>query len=202
MSCRPAIAVVIASVLAACAATDVPVGTPPAIPTDIDASIRHRFDVRYNTGQARNVILFVGDGMDVTTVTAARILGGQQGGASGEENTLSFERLPHVALVKTYTTDSQVPDSAGTATAMLSGAKTRSGVINVLPDNLRGACRTAQRRRMTTLPPRARTTRHGNRYRHDHADHPRNTGCRLRRFARSQLRERQRYTGRRPRLLR
>ena len=39
----------------------------------------------------------------------------------------------NVALVKTYNTNQQVPDSAGTATAMMSGIKTRAGVINVGP---------------------------------------------------------------------
>ena len=80
---------------------------------------------------ARNVILFIGDGMGVSTVTAARILEGQLRGHSGEEHQLAFERLPHVALIKTYNTNQQVPDSAGTATAMLTGVKTRAGVLNL-----------------------------------------------------------------------
>lgn len=81
--------------------------------------------------RAKNVILFVGDGMGVSTVTAARIYEGQKRGQTGEENVLSFERFPQTALVKTYNTDSQVPDSAGTATAMNAGVKTRIGFIGV-----------------------------------------------------------------------
>ncbi len=42
---------------------------------------------------AKNVILFIGDGMGVSTVTAIRILDGQQKGMPGEENVLSFERF-------------------------------------------------------------------------------------------------------------
>ena len=95
--------------------------------------------------QATNVILFIGDGMGVSTVTAARIFDGQTRGEPGEENLLSFERFPHVALVKTYNTNQQVSDSAGTATAMASGRKTRAGVINVGPEVLRGSCEGAQR---------------------------------------------------------
>jgi alkaline phosphatase len=49
-------------------------------------------------GKAKNVILFVGDGMGVSTVSAARILQGQLKGESGEENSLSFERFPYVSL--------------------------------------------------------------------------------------------------------
>ncbi len=90
--------------------------------------------------QARNLILFVGDGMGISTVTAARILDGQLRGESGEENLLSFEHFGHTALAKTYNSNQQVPDSAGTITAIVTGVKTRAGVINIGPDNLRGRC--------------------------------------------------------------
>lgn len=82
-------------------------------------------------GRARNVILFVGDGMSLTTVAAARILAGQRAGNPGEEHLLSWERFPHTALSRTYNTDMQTPDSAGTMTAMATGVKTRAGVISV-----------------------------------------------------------------------
>ena len=42
-------------------------------------------------GHAKNVILFIGDGMGISTVTAARILEGQMNDRTGEENSLSFE---------------------------------------------------------------------------------------------------------------
>lgn len=87
-----------------------------------------------------NVILFIGDGMGVSTVTAARIYDGQSRGETGEENLLSFEQFPHVALVKTYNTNQQVPDSAGTATAINTGVKTRAGMIGVGPEVHRGDC--------------------------------------------------------------
>jgi len=81
--------------------------------------------------RAKNVVLFVGDGMGIATVTAARILQGQRAGKPGEENRLAFETLPFTALSKTYNTDFQVPDSAGTMTAMMTGVKTRMGVLGV-----------------------------------------------------------------------
>ena len=102
-------------------------------------------------GPARNVILFVGDGMGVATVTAARILDGQNRGQPGEENFLAFEKFPHVALVKTYNVDAQVPDSAGTMTALITGRKARQGMISVGPEALRGDCRAAAQYRLTTL---------------------------------------------------
>ena len=99
----------------------------------------------------RNVVLFVGDGMGVSTVTAARILEGQMRGESGEENALSFETFPALALVKTYTTDMQVPDSAGTMTALVTGVKTRNGVLSVGPEVPRGDCDAANAHSLETL---------------------------------------------------
>jgi alkaline phosphatase len=84
-----------------------------------------------NRGRARNVILFVGDGMGVSTVTAARILAGQRAGGSGEDHQLAFETLPYLALAKTYSVTQQTADSAPTATAMVAGIKTRDGAISV-----------------------------------------------------------------------
>ena len=48
---------------------------------------------------AKNVILFIGDGMGVSTITAARIFDGQSKGMQGEENELSFERFPFALQV-------------------------------------------------------------------------------------------------------
>ena len=93
--------------------------------------------------RAKNIILFIGDGMGVSTVTAARIFDGQSQGKAGEEHVLPFETFDHVALVKTYNSNQQVPDSAGTATAMVTGVKTRAGVINVGPESQRRSCRGA-----------------------------------------------------------
>lgn len=83
--------------------------------------------------QAKNVILFIGDGMGISTITAARIFDGQSQGKKGEEHQLAFDTFENVALIKTYNTNAQVPDSAGTATAILSGYKTNIGAVNVLP---------------------------------------------------------------------
>ncbi len=82
-------------------------------------------------GKAKNVILFLGDGMSLTTVAAARILEGQRKGQPGEENLLSWERFPATAFSKTYNTDSQTPDSAGTMTAITTGVKSHMGAIGV-----------------------------------------------------------------------
>lgn len=90
--------------------------------------------------QAKNVIFFVGDGMSLATVNAARIYEGQQMGQPGEENLLSFEQFPHTALSKTYNTNLQTPDSAGTMSAMITGVKTKAGAISVDEHVAIGVC--------------------------------------------------------------
>ena len=90
--------------------------------------------------KAKNVILFIGDGMGISTITAARIYDGQKRGMTGEENQLSFDKFPNVALVKTYNWNAQVPDSAGTATAMHSGQKTNIGMLGVGHETKRADC--------------------------------------------------------------
>jgi alkaline phosphatase len=100
---------------------------------------------------ARNVILFVGDGMGVATVTAARILEGQRRGEPGEGNRLAFEEFPHVALSKTYNTDSQVSDSASTMTAMVSGVKTLTGTLGVDESVVRGDHQSVETSRVVTI---------------------------------------------------
>ena len=89
---------------------------------------------------AKNVILFIGDGMGISTITAGRIFDGQSQGLLGEEHSLAFDDFENVALIKTYNVDAQVPDSAGTATAIMSGYKANIGVINVKPDDLFAGC--------------------------------------------------------------
>lgn len=102
-------------------------------------------------GTAKNLILFVGDGMSLTTVAAARILAGQRQGQSGEEYRLSWEDFPHTALSRTYNTNLQTPDSAGTMSAMATGAKTLAGVISVGQSMRLGDCHGYAEGRLATL---------------------------------------------------
>ena len=93
-----------------------------------------------NNRIAKNVIFFIGDGMNIPTVTAARIYEWQkanQGVAGGEQHFLNFEKFPYVALSKTFCSNQQVTDSAAAITAMCTGVKTKDGMLgvnqNVLP---------------------------------------------------------------------
>lgn len=101
--------------------------------------------------QAKNVILFIGDGMGITTITAARIYAGQRQSIDGESYRLAMEKLPWSAFSKTYTHDSQVADSAPTATAMTTGVKSYNGTLGVTQAaNLRD-CASAKTTGTTTL---------------------------------------------------
>ena len=102
------------------------------------------------SGKAKNVILFVGDGMGISTITAARILAGQLEGEMGEEHQLSFETMPFSGFVKTYNVDAQTPDSAGTMTAMASGVKTDAGVIGIDEAVERGNCASGKGHELVT----------------------------------------------------
>lgn len=105
------------------------------------------------TQKAKNIIFVLGDGMGVSTLTAARIFVGQQKGLLGEEYDLSFEQFPYSALIKTYNVDLQTPDSAGTMSALMTGVKTNEGIIS-LPDSVsRGVCQESkyQSNRLPTL---------------------------------------------------
>ena len=86
--------------------------------------IQDNLKVKPNTNTAKNAILFVGDGMGITTITATRILDGQMKGNSGEENVLSWEMFPWSGQAKTYNVDVQGADSASSATAFMIGIKT------------------------------------------------------------------------------
>lgn len=94
------------------------------------AAVQSRIAAR-GEQRAKNVILFVGDGMGIPTITAARIYAGQSKGLDGESYQLAMEKLPYSAFSKTYTHDAQVADSAPTAVAMTTGVKSYNGSIGV-----------------------------------------------------------------------
>ena len=102
-------------------------------------AVEHRIEAR-GVQPAKNVILFIGDGMGVSTITATRIYAGQSLGEDGESHVLAMDTLPWAALSKTYSHDFQIADSAATATAMTAGMKTRSGVLGVTSDIAYGNC--------------------------------------------------------------
>ena len=82
------------------------------------------------SAKARNVILFIGDGMTIAHRTAARILskGLVEGRYGGE---LAIDDMPYMALVSTSGTDSVVTDSANSMSAYTTGHKTCVNAMGV-----------------------------------------------------------------------
>lgn len=80
--------------------------------------------------KAKNVILFVGDGLSVAHRTAARILskGWEQGLYGGE---LAIDDMPNMALISTSGTDSIVTDSANSASAYTTGHKSCVNALGI-----------------------------------------------------------------------
>jgi len=115
------------------------------------AALAKQMAVVPNTGKAKNVILFLGDGMGISTVTAGRIYDGQQKGVDGESNSLSFEKLSYSALSKTYSHDTQVTDSAAGITAIMTGVKTRNKIIGLTGAALGEKCETEKGNAVDTL---------------------------------------------------
>ena len=78
----------------------------------------------------KNIIFFLGDGMGINTLTAARIF------AVGEEGELTIDTLPESAFVKTYSNDAQTTDSAASMSAYMTGVKSNNGVISMSTDTI------------------------------------------------------------------
>ena len=104
-----------------------------------------------NTNRARNIILFIGDGMSIATLTAARIYAGQKIGADGVSHRLTMEKLPYAALSRTYSHDFQVADSAPTATAMTTGVKTINNLVGLDRTARLGDCLSKEGAELLTL---------------------------------------------------
>ena len=92
----------------------------------------------YETGprKAKNVILFIGDGMSPAHRAAARILakGISEGKASGK---LVIDDMPHMALVATAGTNSIITDSANSMSAYTTGHKSAINAMGVYADRTR-----------------------------------------------------------------
>jgi alkaline phosphatase len=73
----------------------------------------------------KNIILFIGDGMGLSQVTAGKIAKG----------TLEMERCPVTGFVTTWADGALVTDSAAAATALSTGVKTRNGALGVDPND-------------------------------------------------------------------
>jgi alkaline phosphatase len=85
--------------------------------------------IQQTTPIARNMILFIGDGMGQAHRFAGQLL------AAGRDGRLTMDRLPHLGQMGTMCADpaSFVTDSAAAATAIATGVKTSNGSVSIDP---------------------------------------------------------------------
>lgn len=76
--------------------------------------------------KVKNIIFIIGDGMGLNQMYAAMTSNG---------NSLNIEQCQYVGLVKTYSFDDYITDSAAGGTALACGVKTRNGMIGMNPDS-------------------------------------------------------------------
>ncbi|NXT33506.1 PPBI phosphatase, partial [Pelecanoides urinatrix] len=120
------------------------------------AAIEASFEIQPRISQAKNLILFLGDGFGIPSITATRILKGQKQGNLGPETPLALDAFPYVALSKTYNVDRQVPDSAGTATAYLCGVKGNYMTVGLSAAARYSQCNTTAGNEVVSVLERAR----------------------------------------------
>lgn len=82
--------------------------------------------------RAKNIILFLADAGGVSTLNAASLM------AYGEPLKLHIQQWPHLGLSETSPVDQFVSDSANGMSSIMTGVKTRNGVISQTPDAVRG----------------------------------------------------------------
>lgn len=93
----------------------------------LEAALKRQPDTR----KPKNIILFIGDGMGINSVTAGRIFAGQSRGGSGVAYDLAFEMFPYSGFSRTHSLDQYVTDSANGISAITTGVKTINGAIGV-----------------------------------------------------------------------
>ncbi len=90
----------------------------------------------YGTAEApkvKNVIFVIGDGMSIAHRTAARIMAkGMTGGKA--DGRLAMDDMDNMAFIGTSSTHSIATDSANTASAYMTGHKTRVNALGVYAD--------------------------------------------------------------------
>ncbi|MDA8958002.1 alkaline phosphatase [Gammaproteobacteria bacterium] len=79
--------------------------------------------------KAKNIILFIGDGMGPNQVALARFSVG------GANHRLSFENFPVTGIVLNHSAENLYTDSAASATTWAAGVKTKNGYLSVDSDN-------------------------------------------------------------------
>lgn len=90
-------------------------------------------DINDNRG-AKNLILFIGDGMTTNMITAARLIGHKS--INGKyQSRMAMDQFPVLGHQMTHSLDSFITDSANSATALYSGKKSTVNALGVYADS-------------------------------------------------------------------
>jgi alkaline phosphatase len=84
-------------------------------------------------GLAKYVFLFIGDGMAMPQITSAEVFATARSSTDINITRLGFSQFPVTGLVTTHDAGTFITDSASAGTAMATGNKTLSGVLNMDP---------------------------------------------------------------------
>lgn len=100
-----------------------------------NSNIEQSNNVTVETGTAKYIFMFIGDGMSYPQINAAQIYNGTiENKEVVELSRLGFTEFPVTGSASTQDSTSFAPDSASTATSIASGVKTHSGVIGLEAD--------------------------------------------------------------------
>ncbi|KAH9286457.1 Alkaline phosphatase, tissue-nonspecific isozyme [Echinococcus granulosus] len=90
--------------------------------------------------RAKSAILFLGKGLTSGGLSSGRLYKAFKAKRTGEVKRMSFEVWPFSTMCRTYDLETMSADEASSATALLTGTKTRSGVLGLTGDVKRGSC--------------------------------------------------------------
>ncbi|VDK32923.1 unnamed protein product [Taenia asiatica] len=90
--------------------------------------------------RARNAILFLGKGLASGGLSSGRLYKAFKAKRTGEVKRMSFEAWPFSTMCRMYDLETMSADEASSATALLTGTKTRSGVMGLTGDVKGGSC--------------------------------------------------------------
>ncbi|KAK3719737.1 hypothetical protein LTR37_004274 [Vermiconidia calcicola] len=86
------------------------------------------------TRKAKNVLLFIGDGMTTNMITAARLIAHKS--INGRyQSTMAMDKFPVLGHQMTHSIDSFITDSANSATALYTGHKSTVNALGVYRDS-------------------------------------------------------------------
>jgi alkaline phosphatase len=104
----------------------------------VPAAARAGAEAAHNTatageGRAKYVFLFIGDGMAMAQISATEVYATARSSKDINITRLGFTRFPVSGLTTTYDAGTFITDSASAITAIATGNKTLSGVLNMDP---------------------------------------------------------------------